>query len=112
MTSKLIDKTTKVFLSAHKVMPKATCRKKHDEQGVCGHSCEIFLQQRMEKKMLGPSCVLRLVKAHGTFHLVLMLGGQPGQKHPRAFGTWQLSVDHREIRPKAKGSSKEQVSSQ
>ena len=60
-----------------------------------------FLQQRMEKKMLGPSCVLRLVKAHGTFHLVL--GGQPGQKHPRAFGTWQLSVDHREIRPKAEG---------
>ena len=73
-----------------------------------------FLLTTDGKENVGPVMrpVLRLVKAHGTFHLMLMRGGQPGQKHPRAFGPWQLPVDQREMRSKARGGSKEQVSSQ
>lgn len=44
-----------------------------------------FFQNRdlgMKKKTLGQSCILRLVKAQGTFHLLLMWGGRPGQRCP------------------------------
>ena len=102
--------TTKVFLSARKAMPKATCRKKHDEQGVCGHSCELFPPTKDGKENVGP--IMRPKISQSTRDLSSRAGWPAWPEAPTSI--WHLAAvsGPQGNQTQGRGSSKEQVPSQ